>query len=84
MVGVSGGCQTQILGVSTEFVRDENCERLKISKTLYDIGIKLFTVSVLCQDRRVYDMEIAEHCPFLGKIGDQATDEWKSNPQNTS
>ena len=36
--GVSGAIQTQILGVSTgETVRDENRERLKISKTLYDM-----------------------------------------------
>ena len=42
MIGVSGAVQTQILGVSTgEFVRDENCERLKISKTLYDMGMKV-------------------------------------------
>ena len=33
--GVSGAVQTQILGISTgEMVRDKNCERLKISKTL--------------------------------------------------
>ena len=63
MLGVSGAVQTQILGVSTgEMVRDENCERLKISKTLYDMGMKVAAVSVLCQDRRVYDaMEICEH-----------------------
>ena len=81
--GVSAAVQTQILGVSTgEMVRDENCERLKISKTLYDMGMKVAAVSVLCQDRRVYDaMEMAgTPCPFLGKIGDQATDEWKSIP----
>ena len=81
--GVSGAVQTQILGISTgEMVRDENCERLKISKTFYDMGMKVIVVSVLCQDRRVYDvMEMDERlCPFLGKIGDQATDEWKSNP----
>ena len=75
--------QTQILGISTgEMVRDENCERLKISKTLYDMGMKVAAVSVLCQDRRVYDaMEMAgTPCPYLGKIGDQATDEWKNNP----
>jgi len=81
--GVSAAVQTQILGVSTgEMVRDENCERLKISKTLYDMGMKVAAVSVLCQDRRVYDaMEMAgTPCPFLGKIGDQATDEWKTNP----
>ena len=81
--GVSGAVQTQILGISTgEMVRDENCERLKISKTLYDMGMKVAAVSVLCQDRRVYDaMEMAgTPCPFLGKIGEQAADEWKVNP----
>ena len=81
--GVSGAVQTQILGVSTgEMVRDENCERLKISKTLYDMGMKVAAVSVLCQDRRVYDaMEMAgTPCSFLGKIGEQAADEWKVNP----
>jgi hypothetical protein len=83
MSGVSGAVQTQILGISSgEMVRDENCERLKISKTLYDMGMKVAAVSVLCQDRRVYDaMEMAgTPCPFLGKIGEQATDEWKANP----
>lgn len=83
MAGVSGAVQTQILGVSTgEMVRDENCERLKISKTLYDMGMKVAAVSVLCQDRRVYDaMEMAgTPCPFLGKIGEQATDGWEANP----
>ena len=82
-VGVSGAVQTQILGISTgEMVRDENCERLKISKTLYDMGMKVAAVSVLCQDRRVYDaMEMAgTPCPFLGEIGDKASDEWKANP----
>lgn len=81
--GVSGAVQTQILGISTgEMVRDENCERLKISKTLYDMGMKVAAVSVLCQDRRVYDaMEMAgTPCPFLGEIGDKATDQWKANP----
>lgn len=83
MSGVSGSVQTQILGLSTgEMVRDENCERLKISKTLYDMGMKVAAVSVLCQDRRVYDaMEMAgTPCPFLGEIGQKATDQWKNNP----
>ena len=46
------------------------------------MGMKVAAVSVLCQDRRVYDaMEMAgTPCPFLGKIGDQASDEWKANP----
>ena len=82
-VGVSAAVQTQILGISTgEMVRDENCERLKISKTLYDMGMKVAAVSVLCQDRRVYNaMEMAgTPCPYLGEIGDKATDGWRANP----
>ena len=83
-VGVAGAVQTQILGISTgEMIRDANCERLKISKTLYDMGMKVAAVSVLCQDRRVYDaMEMAgTPCPFLGEIGDKATDQW-NDPSN--
>ena len=46
------------------------------------MGMKVAAVSVLCQDRRVYDaMEMAgTPCPYLGKIGDQATDGWKADP----
>tara|TARA_R110001592_G_scaffold11777_3_gene57621 strand:- start:3696 stop:4250 length:555 start_codon:yes stop_codon:yes gene_type:complete len=82
-VGVAGAVQTQILGISTgETIRDPNCERLKISKTLYDMGMKVAAVSVLCQDRRVYDaMEMAgTPCPYLGEIGELATDQWAANP----
>ena len=47
-VGVAGAVQTQILGISSgETVRDPNCERLKIVKTLYDMGMKVAAVSVL-------------------------------------
>ena len=80
-VGISGAVQTQILGISTgETVIDQNCERLKISKTLYDFGMKVAAVSVLCQDRRVHDaMGMAgTPCPFEGKIGDEATLGWKT------
>ena len=82
-VGVAGAVQTQILGISSgETFRDQNCERLKISKTLYDMGMKVAAVSVLCQDRRTFDaMEMAgTPCPFLGEIGDLAAEGWKNNP----
>lgn len=81
--GVSSAVQTQILGIASgETIRDPNCERLKLSKTLYDMGMKVAAVSVLCQDRRVYDaMEMAgTPCPFLGDIGEKAADQWKANP----
>lgn len=83
-VGVSGAVQTQILGISGgSTVRDMNCERLKLSKTLYDMGMKVAAVSVLCQDTRVFDaMEMAgTPCPFEGKIGNQAKESWDDHPE---
>ena len=44
--GTSGAVQTQIFGVSAGgAVRDINCERLKLSKTLYDMGMKVAAVA---------------------------------------
>ena len=80
--GMAGAVQTQIIGISAgTTIVDENCEQLKISKTLYDMGMKVAAVSVLCQDRRVYDaMEMAgTPCPFKGKLGDEAKEAWRKN-----
>lgn len=80
--GMAGAVQTQIIGISAgTTIVDENCEQLKISKTLYDMGMKVAAVSVLCQDRRVYDaMEMAgTPCPFKGKLGEEAKEAWKKN-----
>ena len=82
-VGYSGAVQTQVLGISTGGVfTDENCERLKLAKTLYDTGMKVASVSVLCQDKRVFDaMEMAgTPCPIEGKIGTDAKAVWDSKP----
>jgi hypothetical protein len=81
--GVSGAVQTQILGISGGgTIRDLNCERLKLSKTLYDMGMKVAAVSTLCQDRRVFDAMWAAGtpCPFDGKIGAEAKELWDKNP----
>lgn len=81
-VGISGAVQTQILGISGgSTVRDLNCERLKLAKTIYDMGMKVAAVSIMCQDDRVFRaMEMAgTPCPFLGKIGDEAQAEWDAN-----
>ena len=82
--GTSGAVQTQIFGVSSGgTVRDENCERLKLSKTLYDMGMKVAAVATLCQDRRVWDsmMAAGTPCPIDGKIGLEAKAVWESEPQ---
>ena len=81
--GVSGAVQTQIFGMSFgSTVTDKNCERLKLSKTLFDMGMKVAAVATLCQDRRVFDAmwNAGTPCPFEGKIGEQAKTAWLDNP----
>lgn len=83
-ISYSGAVQTQVLGISAGgAVRDLNCERLKLSKTLYDMGMKVAAVSNLCQDERVFEaMEMAgTPCPFMGKIGPEAAELWEKNPE---
>lgn len=82
-VGISGAVQTQILGLSGgSSVRDLNCERLKLSKTLYDMGMKVAAVATLCQDERVFAAmsNAGTPCPVDGKIGQEAKDIWENNP----
>lgn len=85
-VGVSGAVQTQILGISGGMtVRDMNCERLKLSKTLYDMGMKVAAISTLCQDKRIFDamMMAGTPCPYDGLIGEEAKAAWKANDGKT-
>ena len=75
----SGAVQTQILGISMGgTVRDMNCERIKLSKNLYDMGMKVAAVATLCQDERVFQsmIDAGTPCPVMGKIGEQAKDIW--------
>ncbi len=83
--GASAAVQTQIFGISAgKSVRDENCERLKLSKGLYDMGMKVAAVSLLCADHRVFQaMEQAgSPCPYKGKIGAEAQTAWDENPED--
>ncbi len=79
-VAASGAVQTQILGISMGgTMRDMNCERIKLSKNLYDMGMKVAAVATLCQDERVFASMLAAGtpCPIEGKIGEAAKEEWK-------
>ena len=78
--GASMGVQTFGFGISGgKSFRDENCERIKLSRQLDSMGMKVAAVALLCQDERVFfAMEQAgTPCPFQGKIGKEATDLWK-------
>ena len=71
--------QTQVLGKATGItITDENCERLKLSRGLYVMGMKVAAVSTLCGDYRIFDaMWMAgTPCPYMGKIGDEAKTAW--------
>ena len=75
----SGAVQTQILGISMGgTVRDMNCERIKLSKNLYDMGMKVAAVATLCQDDRVFQamIDAGTPCPVNGKIGAEAKEIW--------
>jgi hypothetical protein len=80
LAGASAGVQTFGIGVSGgKSFRDKNCERIKLSRELNSLGMKVAAVAILCQDERVFfAMEQAgTPCPFEGKIGKQAKAAWK-------
>ena len=82
-VGASAAVQTQILGISMGgTMTDKNCERLKLARGIYDMGMKVAAVSIMCQDERVFTamMNAGTPCPVDGKIGESAKAIWEENP----
>ena len=88
--GVSGAVQTQILGISSGMtIIDLNCERLLLSQTLYKQGLKVASVSILCQDKRVFIamQNSGTSCPVYDPVqktsllGQEAQDYWEANPK---
>ena len=83
-MGVSGSVSTGLVGISggKHFV-DENCERIKLAKVLQDFGMKVASVAILCQDRRVHEamQSAGTPCPFDGKIGKEAQAMWDKYPE---
>ena len=81
--GISGAAQSAWFGLSFgKTIRDENCERLKLARSLYGMGMKVASVSLMCQDTRVFQaMEMAgTPCPIDGKIGEAAKVIWDKEP----
>lgn len=84
-IPVSGAISSTVIGVSGGSVyTDSNCERIKLAKTLNDLGLKVSAVAILCADDRVWDamMMSGSPCPIDGLIGDAARNEWiKQTPK---
>jgi hypothetical protein len=78
----SASIQNNVLGLATGVtIRDENCERIKLSRQLYAMGMKVAAVSLLTQDYRVFDAmwSAGTYPPINGKIGMEAKEEWLVN-----
>ena len=74
--GVSGG----FIGISAGIqVVDKNCERIKLSRALAQLGLKVSATAMLCQDMRVFKSmkDAGSPCPVDGLIGDAALKRWK-------
>jgi hypothetical protein len=84
-IPVSGAVSSTVIGFSGGTVyTDANCERIKLAKTLNDLGLKVAAVATLCQDDRIWDamMMSGTPCPIDGLVGDAARNEWvKQKPR---
>ena len=84
-VPVSGAGNVGLFSVSAGTVLlDQNCVKIKLAKTLNDLGLKVAAVSVLCQDDVVWNaMEMSgSPCPYSGAVGNAAKQAWfKKNPE---
>ena len=84
--GQSGAVQTGIVGFSGgTTVRDLNCERIKLARSVFGMGLKVAGISILCQEVRVFDglWMAGTPCPYMGKIGDAAEKAWLENPDQS-
>lgn len=85
-IGASASVQTQILGISAGGTfTEENCQRLKNAKVLYDMGMKVAAVSTMCQDENVFKamMNAGTPCPYQGLIGEAAKLGWETHVEET-
>ena len=79
-ISSSGALGTQILSLSLGATyTEENCLRLKKAGRLYDMGMKVAAVSIMCQDKDVWQamMDAGTPCPIDGLIGNEAKRAWE-------
>ena len=79
-ISSSGAMGTQIFSLSLGATYTEkNCLLLKKAARLYDFGMKVAAVSLLCQDDAVWKamMDAGTPCPIDGLIGNEAKRAWE-------
>ena len=78
-ISSSGALGTQILSLSLGATYTEaNCLLLKKARMLYSAGMKVASVSLLCQDPAIFKSmaNAGTYCPIDGLIGDAAKRAW--------
>ena len=71
----SGAIGTGLFNASAGIhVVDKNCERIKLSRSLAQLGLKVSATAILCQDSRVFTAMLAagSPCPIDGLVGKEA------------
>ena len=83
-VGVAGAVQTQILGISAgKTFTEPNCLLLKKAKVMFDMGMKVSAVSIMCTDKTIWQSmkDAGTPCPIDGLVGAAALQKWESTPE---
>ena len=70
-----------VIGFSGSFgsyIRDDECERRKSVAVLNKLGMKVAAISLMCQDKDVWQsmMDAGTPCPIDGLIGAKAKERW--------
>ena len=52
---------------------------------MYDMGMKVAAVSIMCQDQQVFDamLHAGTPCPYNGQIGEAARLGWETHVETT-
>ena len=83
-VGVAGAVQTQILGISAgKTFTEPNCILLKKAKVMFDMGMKVSAVSIMCTDKTIWQSmkDAGTPCPIDGLVGAAALQKWEATPE---
>jgi|TARA_R110000824_G_scaffold128877_1_gene289986 hypothetical protein len=83
-MGISGSVSSSLIGLSGgKHVYDEECIRIKYAKVIHDFGMKVSSITLLCQKKSVFMamMEANTPCPFQGLLGEKARLQWEKYPK---
>mgnify|MGYP005703827163 CR=1 FL=1 len=74
----AGGSVIGFSGSFGSYIRDSECERRKASAVLAKLGMKVASISLMCQDENVWQamMDAGTPCPIDGLIGNKAKARW--------